>query len=54
MLDIKLIVENTDFVKKGLLKRMKPQEFDLDLIISTNKELKEKKKEFEEVQLKHI
>ncbi len=47
MLDIKLIVEKKDFVKEGLLKRMKGNEFDLDNIISIYENLKEKKKEFE-------
>ncbi len=49
MLDIKLIIEKKDFVKKGLSKRMADDEFDLDLIISIYEKLKVKKREFENV-----
>jgi seryl-tRNA synthetase len=48
MLDIKLIVERTDFVKEGLLKRMSSEEFDLEGIIEIHKKLKAKRLEFEE------
>ena len=46
MLDAKLIVEKTDFVKEALLKRMGPEELDLDEIISLHNELKKKKRDF--------
>lgn len=52
MLDPKLIVEKTEFVKQGLLKRMKLEEFNLDEIIKLYTEVKKKKREFEGVRSK--
>jgi len=52
MLDVKLIVEKTDFVRQGLLKRMKPEEFNLDEIISSYEGVKVKKQEFEQLRSK--
>jgi seryl-tRNA synthetase len=52
MLDVKLIVEKTDFVRQGLLKRMKPEEFNLDEIISSYEGVKAKKQEFEQLRSK--
>jgi seryl-tRNA synthetase len=49
MLNIKLIVEKTDFVKQGLLKRLPASEFDLEEIKKIYSEVKEKKLKFEEL-----
>ncbi len=47
MLDIKLIVEKTEFVKEGLLKRISEEEFDLEEIKEIYSKLKLKKQDFE-------
>lgn len=47
MLDIKRIVENTDEIREGLLKRMPAEKLDLDKIIEKYQKLQEAKKEFE-------
>ncbi len=47
MLDVKLIVENSDLVKEGLLKRMPKEEFDLEEIKDLYADLKKKKQDFE-------
>lgn len=52
MLDVKLIVEKPDFVKEGLLKRMKPEEFDLEEIIKLYGDVKKTKKDFEDLRSK--
>jgi seryl-tRNA synthetase len=49
MIDVKLIVEKTDFVKSALLKRMKPEELDLESIVILYNQKKEKQAEFEKV-----
>ena len=52
MLDAKLIVEKTDFVKEGLLKRMAPEDLNLEEIVSLYDEVKKKKKDFEDLRSK--
>lgn len=47
MLDIKRIVENKEEVKKGLLKRMSPEDFNLDEIISLYEQKKKLQTEFD-------
>ncbi len=47
MLDVKLIIENPDLVKEGLLKRMSEEEFDLGEIKDIYEDLKLKKQSFE-------
>ena len=47
MLDIKRIVENKEEVKKGLLKRMNSEDFDLDEIISLYEDKKKLQTEFD-------
>ncbi len=52
MLDIKKIVENREEVEQALLKRMEPEDLDLDKIIELYNEKKEKQTKFETLRTK--
>jgi seryl-tRNA synthetase len=47
VLDVKLIVENPDFVRAGLLKRISEEDFDLEEIKDLYTKLKKKRQDFE-------
>ena len=49
MLDVRRIVQDTELIRKGLLKRMEPDEFDLDEIINLYKRKQTKLSEFEKL-----
>jgi seryl-tRNA synthetase len=52
MIDVKLIVEDTEAVRKALSKRMSPDNLNLESIISSYEEVKKLKTEFEALRAK--
>ncbi len=52
MLDIRRIVEETEKVKNALLKRMKPEELDLETIIALDSSRREKQVKYDELRSK--